>query len=520
MLFSRTFLSVCFLACGLASPVTISGRNQPEGKVSWGPCDIANATLPIQCGTLGVPLDYTDSKSNETLNLQLLKVPAINGPSKGSILFNFGGPGLGARANLAGAAKILQTLTGGHHDLIAHDPRGTESTLTFSCFKNNNERLAAFSNARYGELLSPKERAPLGRLWSTASIFADICDRYPESNQRGKLISTAFTARDLMQIVDALEEDGLLRYWGLSYGTVLGATVAAMFPDRIDRMIIDGVVNFHDYYNGYDIEVWTDTDKVFSAFLQQCVKSPRECALARPGLTAPRLEKSIYKLLDNIKYQPLVFNNTLIDHSVAKNLIRPNLYAPPKWPLLSRALENLRTGNLTGFMENSISLSPPWEKGIPTESPFGIPCSEKETGLNHLDQIQSAIKSLDKESKLLGQVGIPLAMTCTRWKTKANERYSGDFDVKTKFPILVIGNTFDPATSFPSAQNASATFDGSVLLEHGGYGHTSLNHGSVCTGKAVKEYFMEGILPKPNTVCEPAYPPFAKKTWEDILDQI
>lgn len=110
MLFSRTFLSVCFLACGLASPVTISGRNQPEGKVSWGPCDIANATLPIQCGTLGVPLDYTDSKSNETLNLQLLKVPAINGPSKGSILFNFGGPGLGARANLAGAAKILQTL--------------------------------------------------------------------------------------------------------------------------------------------------------------------------------------------------------------------------------------------------------------------------------------------------------------------------------------------------------------------------------------------------------------------------
>lgn len=109
MRLSRTFLSICFLACGLASPVTTSGRNQSEGKISWGPCDI-NATLPIQCSSLGVPLDYTDSRSNATLNLQLLKVPAINGPSKGSILFNFGGPGFGARENLAGSAKILQTL--------------------------------------------------------------------------------------------------------------------------------------------------------------------------------------------------------------------------------------------------------------------------------------------------------------------------------------------------------------------------------------------------------------------------
>lgn len=33
-------------------------------------------------------------------------------------------------------------------------------------------------------------------------------------------------------------------------GTALGATVAAMFPDRIDKMILDGVVNPHLYYHG------------------------------------------------------------------------------------------------------------------------------------------------------------------------------------------------------------------------------------------------------------------------------
>lgn len=37
---------------------------------------------------------------------------------------------------------------------------------------------------------------------------------------------------------------------GFSYGTVLGATTAAMFPDRMDKVILDGVVNLAEYYHG------------------------------------------------------------------------------------------------------------------------------------------------------------------------------------------------------------------------------------------------------------------------------
>ena len=87
----------------------------------------------------------------------------------------------------------------------------------------------------------------LGRLWAQAEIYVNSC----KSAQNGTtgLIGTAFVARDMMRIVDALGEDGMLRYWGISYGTILGSTVAAMFPDRIDKVVLDANANPHEYYH-------------------------------------------------------------------------------------------------------------------------------------------------------------------------------------------------------------------------------------------------------------------------------
>lgn len=104
----------------------------------------------------------------------------------------------------------VYSVTGGEHDLIAWDPRGTADTLTFSCFPDVEARGALTGQFTMGNA-SDVER---GRNWALGKLYADNCAEYPEAQERGPLINTAFTARDAMQIVDQVEEDGLLRYWG------------------------------------------------------------------------------------------------------------------------------------------------------------------------------------------------------------------------------------------------------------------------------------------------------------------
>lgn len=55
----------------------------------------------------------------------------------------------------------------------------------------------------------------LGEVWAEVKNKADACTH--AQSETGALVGTAFTARDIMNVVDALEEDGKLRLWGKSH---------------------------------------------------------------------------------------------------------------------------------------------------------------------------------------------------------------------------------------------------------------------------------------------------------------
>jgi len=91
--------------------------------------------------------------------------------------------------------------------------RGAGKTLPFSCILDDPFLVGQVLN----DIQSGKQSdTALRRLWARGKVDATICHLRGNADETAEFIGTAFTARDFMGVVDALDEDGMLRYWGKS----------------------------------------------------------------------------------------------------------------------------------------------------------------------------------------------------------------------------------------------------------------------------------------------------------------
>ncbi|KAA8650986.1 hypothetical protein EYZ11_004309 [Aspergillus tanneri] len=499
-------------------------------QIHWsGPCGLKDESAPMICGTLEVPLDYTDPQPNRTLTLDLAKVAAKNPSKKGEmkepILFNFGGPGEDSLSSMAVLGAQLQATLGGDFDLITFNTRGVGKTLPFLCSENEQE----FALLQFNHGTASK--GALNHMWNQSAVMVEKC--YQNNRQTGELLGTAFVARDIMQVVDALGLEKL-NYWGFSYGTVLGATTVSMFPNRMGKVVLDGVQNAHEYLHGYDSQMSLDTDKVFYGFCAGCLAAPSLCPLAKRYNFPSEMEADIHNFLETLKVYPIEIPGAgVITYDMVKSIILGQLYGTNLWPELSTLLDFAILRNVTGLMSifgdklssdrGSSNAAAAEENKVKTRNPtileslLSIRCSDKIPRSSNLQQLAPVLYDSWSLSNIGGDFNDFIEVPCAQWKLAAKERYTGDFNVKTPHPILLIGNTFDPVTPLASAYNVSWGLEDSVVLEHHGYGHSSLGQFSLCTANTVRRYFEDGTLPPPGKICEPSLQTFTTKTWENVI---
>ncbi|KAJ4258178.1 hypothetical protein NW762_008323 [Fusarium torreyae] len=509
----------------LAPPTDRSSPLNEYGSPSltWGPCDLdlpGNAKEGLKagdCATLEVPLDYTNPDLDRTVQLQLVRFNATKEPFQGSVLWNPGGPGISGIETLALLGPDFRewdtsSILGGHHHIISFDPRGTGRTIPFACGTNSSSDRHV-RQSQDGLPQADLWQYVMNEGWHSMQHVAETC--YKAQQEYGRYLSTSFTARDLMRIVGALGEDGKLRYWGISYGTILGQVVASMFPDRISRILLDSNSLADAYFTSAGIGGPRDAERSLVHLFTECVEVGTEtCRLANYSGNSTTVQ-DLRDATDDL-FQKLTMMTDLPDgmspvdfpwagNSILKRLkyaILNYLSSPSTYPsvveMLSYALEGDYKKALSFYREEKSE----WNLGA--NSMQGIACSESSFRVETPEELYSLYQAHLAESSF-GDAIAANYVACGAWKFEAAEGVDTNNlrNVNTSFPILVINSAYDPITSLSHAWQVSSRFRGSRMLVHEGIGHGVTSHPSNCTLDAIAAYFESGVLPKVGTRCKP-----------------
>ncbi|KAF8896781.1 hypothetical protein CPB84DRAFT_1848139 [Gymnopilus junonius] len=318
--FSLLFLSEFHvLAQANFNWTSISGSS----NLSWVDC----YSPPIQCTRLNVPFNYSDPSAEEA-TLALIRIPStLNGTAdyRGPVLFNPGGPGSSGVDFIVQTGTLVAAAIGQEFDLVSI----SNSVPLISFFETDAER-AAFDLSSEA---TDSTAAPgiLPSQWAHFQIFGHLAQ---DRDTAGFLphVTTDNVARDMLTIVEAHGET-MLKYWGISYGTVLGATFASMFPDKVERLIIDGVLDMEGYFATDWSTQLLDTDKLLQEFINAISKNID--ALYQQVLAQPA-----------VAYSPSEPQYGTVDHTTLKNAIFSSFYTPfSSFAPLAQGLADLKSGN-------------------------------------------------------------------------------------------------------------------------------------------------------------------------------
>ncbi|KIJ54045.1 hypothetical protein M422DRAFT_775291 [Sphaerobolus stellatus SS14] len=497
--------------------------------INWTPCtNIPN----VQCATYDVPLDYADPNVGTT-TIALTRVLATKQPRLGTLFINPGGPGGSGVSFAQGRALSSVAFTNGQYDLLGWDPRGINgSSPKFSCgFETIDEFNSFVANSFFtdgfearGNLSHPED---LQRFFASVPAADDLITRLSQKCAQAnggflKYMGTPSVVRDILAISDCLEGPGkLVNFYGFSYGTVIGNYLVNMFPERVGRIIIDGVVDSivwatEPSFRFFDRSLQDTEPIVLPGFLNMCAAAgPGNCAFAIEGSTGASLLQEYREMIDTVfdLHQKGLTNITSfqVRDFVYSNLPSPTIWASvvapqlASWRITIKAAANGQSSATVSTGKRAVPVIPSPQVQS-AEADIIVRC------LDSIDQHDVTTTRVFQEIVNVSHVEAPLygitmlaeygGIFCHRFPVRGVERFQGPFNRKLANPILVVGNKGDPRTPLENAQKIASTLGNSArLLIQNGFGHTSLAETSSCTLGTVRAFLVNGTLPPVGQVC-------------------
>ncbi|MFJ8632108.1 alpha/beta fold hydrolase [Streptomyces sp. NPDC093568] len=489
------------------------GRGDPEPdldrfydqKITWARCPGEGLPKDLQCGKVTVPLDYAHPRAG-SLDLALARFRAT-GEKRGSVLLNFGGPGGPGVPEFMAGGKEFMELTD-NYDVVTFDPRGVGRSSPVSCGDGQED------------IALPEDGTELDR--DPQSVLADLrkaaraCARH--SGPVLPFIGTVNASRDMDVMRQALGDDKL-NYLGFSYGTRLGAVYAAQFPDKVGRLVLDGVDTLTEPLTEQGIASAQGQQKALDDFITWCVED-----IACPFGQDPReARKQVVRLVESLDEDPLpsAFGEPFTGQDLVGALAQA-LYSEELWPSLERALASLVEDGDTHAIETFAGRGAALTRREETDDPDGGLVDEQDVPLDNMPAALMAINCADDPDRPTGRQIVDNLDRLRAEYYRASPvfgpyRLSGvlmcygrprgtDFirdevkDVDTA-KMLLVGTRGDPATPYRwTVETARRLGPSAVILDNKGGGHTGYASNK-CVHSKVDAFLLYGTLPPDGSSC-------------------
>ncbi|MFE9837219.1 alpha/beta hydrolase [Streptomyces sp. NPDC005551] len=475
-------------------------------KLSWKDCPApsaseggGNAPSPLpggakwQCATMKAPLDW-DKPTGDTIGIALIRAGTSGDRSKriGSLVFNFGGPGGSGITALPAFGEDYAKLRT-RYDLVSFDPRGVGRSAGVKC--EDDQQLDEY----FEQDATPDDAAERAALLDNTKQFNAACEK--NSGRTLPHVRTTDAARDMDLMRQVLGDDKLY-YFGISYGTELGGVYAHLFPGKVGRAVFDAVVDPTQTPEQGSLGQARGFQLALDNFAEDCTSKTEDCPV---GDSPQDVKDRIAKLLADLDRKPIpgVFPRELTQ-TAATSGIAQALYSKDFWEYLTQGLEEAYDGDGKVLMLLSDSMNGRNEDGEYsniTAANVSINCADDKPRYTTAD-VEAKLPEFRSASPLFGDYLAWGMVSCSDWPV-AGAADHPDVSAPGSAPILVVGNTGDPATPYEGAKKMADALGRSVgvQLTYKGQGHGAYDSGNKCVHNAVDGYLLQGNVPSAGTIC-------------------
>ncbi|MFI9552808.1 alpha/beta hydrolase [Nonomuraea endophytica] len=499
-------LALTVLIVGAATMATVAA-GAPAAAPVWGEC-----TMPPQpgierdprqqCATLKVPLDYRAPRGR-TIEITISRIATAQpGTRRGILLSNPGGPGDQGLDLPSALGTVLPQKVLDQYDLVGFDPRGIGHSTPVTCGIDP-------APPRSQVLPYPAPDGGIQRNVSFARTTAAACAKH--SGDLLRFITTANTARDMDRIRAVLGEPKL-SYYGISYGTYLGAVYLSLFPGRGDRIVLDSAVD-----PGL---VWRDMfrtwNEAFALRLPDFLTFAAERdAVYHLGATPDEVRRTYDRLTAALDERPLPNpGGPELDGNTLREITRSLLYLDIALPSLAEVWQALAEAVSTGSGVDSAAVARLSSAGhvtagdrtgaadVPVDNNvaalYAVICNDAAWPRNvslHARQVAADRRAWPMTAGMPSNI-----WPCAAWPTRPAEppvTVTGNGARN----VLILQNTRDPSTSLRSARGLRAALGrraAMITVDQGGHGVFGLGS---CADEATNTFLATGELQARDRFC-------------------